>query len=466
MENAVVPKLNILILSTSPNSDATQQFKKSAIKRGHNPTVKHPSDLYLFVSDSESGYDRVYDGSGETAERIKANTIDAILPRIHSNVNYGIAIVRHFNQNLDIYSTQSASGIRAASNKWETHQKLSIEGVKTPKTIFAANPKHIRFLIDKVGGLPAISKTIRGSLGLGVMILKDEEQTNCTLETLYKAQVETLLQTYIDGNAKDIRAIVCGNEVIAAMERTAAKGEFRANVSRKGTGKKITLSAEDEQLCVNAAKAVNLEVCGVDLIKDPEGVSYILEVNAAFGMHVAEVTGIDVAGKIIEHIEKNYKRKSSPPAENNTSGASSNPLPITADKPLRKRIMNTLKPIQKEIPPAKETAARNRQQVYESFMAKQPSTDLLIEAGKLYADEHIPLSDFETEIIKLEKQIVTRERPGFTAKTRQEALDILMLSDAPMYLKTTAVDRLNATWLTDAQYIEEIRQQLNTRPWE
>lgn len=465
MENAVAPKLNILILSTSPNSDATQQFKKSAIKRGHNPTVKHPSDLYLFVSDSESGYDRVYDGSGETAERIKANTIDAILPRIHSNVNYGIAIVRHFNQNLDIYSTQTASGIRAASNKWETHQKLSIEGVKTPKTVFAANPKHIRFLIDKVGGLPAIAKTIRGSLGLGVMLLETPNAANTTLETLYKSQVETLLQTYIDGNSRDIRAIVCGNEVIAAMERIAPVNDFRTNISRHGIGRKITLSKEDEQLCVNAAKAVNLEVCGVDLIKDPENVSYILEVNAAFGMHVAEVTGIDVAGKIIEHIEKNYKRKSSPPAENNTSGASSNPLPITADKPLRKRIMNTLKPIQKEIPPAKETAAR-KQVIYESFIALNPATDLVIEAGKLYADEHIPLSDFETEMKKLEKQIVIKERPGFTARTRQEALDILMLSDAPMYLKTTAVDRLNATWLSDAQYIEEIRQQLNTRPWE
>jgi len=302
-------KLNILILSTSPRSEATQLFYKAAIKRGHTPIIKNPDNLYLFVSDSENGYDRVYDGEGDEAERLKIKEVDAIIPRIHSGVNFGVPIVRHFNQNLGIYSTQSASGIRAASNKFETHQKLSIAGIKTPKTIFAKSPKHIKFLIEKIGNLPAIAKTVKGSLGLGVMILKDVEQTNSTMEALYHNQVETLLQAFVDSKASDIRAIVCGDTVIASMQRTGKKGDFRANVSRGGSGVKIELSEADKQLCIKAAKSINLEVAGVDLIKDAQGNSFIIEINAAFGMQIQDITGIDVAGKIIEHIEKNYTRK-------------------------------------------------------------------------------------------------------------------------------------------------------------
>lgn len=326
-------KLNILILSTSPNSQATQLFFKAAKQRGHNPTIKDPNSLYLLVSDSENGYDRVYDGSGDEAERLKAKEYDAIIPRIHSGINFGVPIVRHFNQNLGIYSTQSASGIRAASNKFETHQKLSIAGIKTPITIFAKSPKHIKFLINKIGGLPAIAKTLKGSLGLGVMILKDVEQTNSTLEALYHNSVETLLQAFVDGKAQDIRAIVCGDEVIASMQRTGKKGDFRANVSRGGTGTKIELSDADKALCIKAAKSINLEVSGVDLIKDAEGNSFIIEINAAFGMQIQEITGIDVAGKIIEHIEKNHKRK----AINSGTGASapgaSTPEPLKEEEP-------------------------------------------------------------------------------------------------------------------------------------
>ena len=307
-------KLNILILSTSPKSEATKLFFDAAIRRGHNPMIKDPNSLYLLVSESESGYDRVYDGTEDEAERLKAKDYDAIIPRIHGGINFGVPIVRHFNQNLGIYSTQTASGIRAAANKFETHQKLSIAGIKTPKTIFAKSPKHIKFLIEKIGNLPAIAKTVKGSLGLGVMILKDVEQTNSTLEALYHNQVETLLQSFVDSKAQDIRAIVCGDEVIASMQRTGKKGDFRANVSRGGTGEKIELSKEDKELCVRAAKSINLNVAGVDLIKDAEGNSYIIEINAAFGMQIQEITKIDVAGKIIEHIEKNYQ-KGYPPTD-------------------------------------------------------------------------------------------------------------------------------------------------------
>ena len=312
-------KLNILILSTSPKSSATQLFVNSAKKRGHNPIVKNPSELYLFISESENGYDRIYDGSENEVQRIHAKSIDAIIPRIHSGVNYGIKLIRHFNQNLGIYSIQSASGIRSASDKMETSQKLSFAGVKTPKTIIASEPKHIKFLIEKIDNLPAIAKTVKGSLGVGVMILESPLQTNTTLEMIYKNNIDVLLQRFVDGNSQDIRAIVCGNEVIAAMKRTGKKGDIRANVSQGGTGEAITLSKEDQQLCIEAAKSIKLEICGVDLIKDKEGNSYIIEINSAFGMKIQEITGIDISGKIIEHIEKNYKTGNTATSSNLTN---------------------------------------------------------------------------------------------------------------------------------------------------
>lgn len=333
-------KLTILILSTSPHSEATQLFYNAAVKRGHNPVIKNPNNLYLYISESENGYDRVYDGTGDAAERLIAKSYDAVIPRIHSDVNFGVPLVRHFNQNLGIFSTQSASGIRAASNKFETHQKLSIAGVKTPKTIFSKSPKHIKFLIDKIGGLPAIAKGTKGSLGLNVMILKDVEQTNSTMEALYYNQVETILQAFVDGKSKDIRAIVVGDEVVAAMERTGKKGEFRANVSLGGTGAKIELSDADKELCIKAAKSINLDVCGVDLIKDPEGNSYILEINAAFGMQIQTITGIDVAGKIIEYIEKNHKRKTNAPGANVKADNTSVEVKTESFWSIRNRLLN------------------------------------------------------------------------------------------------------------------------------
>ncbi|MDD5507762.1 MAG: RimK family alpha-L-glutamate ligase [Bacteroidales bacterium] len=303
--------LNITILSAAPGSEATQSIIKAGEKRGHKMTVLDPAKLYLYISDKENGYDRIYDGSTGTdkPERIKAKEIDAVISRIGANLEYGATVLEHFNRNLNIFCTQSANGIKTASNKLISLQRLSQAGIRTPQTVIGNNIIHCSWLIDKIGGLPAIAKTLQGSQGIGVVPLKDPEQTNAMLQSFHKSKVNLLLQQYIEAGARDIRVIVIDSKVIAAMERTAVKGSLRANISQGGSGRKIELSQDDQDICINAARAVGLAgACGVDLIKDKDGSSYIIEVNSNYGYHVETITGVDISTPLIQYVEHNWKR--------------------------------------------------------------------------------------------------------------------------------------------------------------
>jgi len=133
-------------------------------------------------------------------------------------------------------------------------------------------------------------------------------QTNATLESFYKHKIKILLQQFVDGNSKDIRAIVIGGKVVVAMERTAPENDIRSNISRGGTGRKINLSSEDQENAVNAARACGLEVAGVDIMKDSNGKTYIIEVNGNYGYHVETVTDTDISTPLIQYCEDNYNK--------------------------------------------------------------------------------------------------------------------------------------------------------------
>jgi biotin carboxylase len=162
-------------------------------------------------------------------------------------------------------------------------------------------------MIDKLGGLPIIIKTIHGSQGNGVSIVNDAMSAKSVLQTLHANSVRYIIQEYIDYE-HDIRAIVVGEHVIAAMERTRIKKDFRANMSMGAEGKPITLSKADEYLCVQAAKVVNLDVCGVDLLKTKKK-TYINEVNGNFGFKIQKVTRINIASLIVEYAVKQVENR-------------------------------------------------------------------------------------------------------------------------------------------------------------
>ena len=305
--------MNILILSAASQSEGCKSIAKAAWKKGHKVSIKDPKFLYLLISESLNGYDRIYDGfeKDQKPERLPARAYDCIIPRIGSNLSFGVVVLQHLNNNLKIFATQTPAGILAASNKLLSLQKISQAKIRVPRTVFADRAAHVKWLIEQVGDLPAIGKGLHGSQGNSVYPLIDKCLSNIFLENFYTKKENLLLQKFIDGNSKDIRAIVVDGEIVGAMERTAAKGELRANISKGGTGKKIELSDDEKDIAIRAARAVGLEVAGVDMMKDSSGRLFVIEVNGNYGYGIETITGVDISTPLIEYCERNYKKGNS-----------------------------------------------------------------------------------------------------------------------------------------------------------
>lgn len=282
--------MNFLLLCTGAPS---RHLTKAISDAGHTYVAHDPRDLYLYVSENERGYDAIYNGQSklELPVKLKAGSFDAVISRIGAELAHGAAILRHINENLGIYSPQNADGLETASNKLKTTQRLSSSGLKVPKTLYGKQIAHIDFVIKKLDGLPAVAKLLQGSQGKGVMILETKLAANTMLESFYKINASLKLQRFIDANGKDIRAIVVGDKVAVAMERTSNKGDFRANISQHGSGRKIELTDSEVRICVDAAKACGLEFAGVDIMKDQKGTVFVCEVNGNPGTKIVDLTG-------------------------------------------------------------------------------------------------------------------------------------------------------------------------------
>lgn len=300
--------MRFLILNTTPNGEVTKRLAHEAFKRGHQVLAANPADLFLLISNSESGYDRLYIVDGKKTSRIAIKDCDVVIPRIGENTTYGAFVVEHLNHNLGIFTTASAEGIRSASNQLMTLQQLSSYGLPTPRTVYANNSKHIEHLIGKVGSYPIVIKLLHGSGGLGVTMHRDRSTAIPMLQSLFKSKSNVLIQEYLESGGSDYRAIVVGEQVVASFKRTANKKDFRANLKQGGQGTPIKLNQEDQDLCIHAANAVNLKVVGIDLIKT-SGRTYIVEANANFGYRVEAITGINVALETIKFCEINYRIK-------------------------------------------------------------------------------------------------------------------------------------------------------------
>lgn len=310
--------LHFLLLNTGLPS---RHLVRAIQDAGHTYDAHDPRDLYLFVSESEHGHDRLYNGQSklENPVRIKAGSYDAVLSRIGAELSHGAAILRHVNENLGIYSPQDADGLETASNKLKTTQRLSSSGLKVPKTIYGKQVAHIDFVIKKLDGLPAVAKLLQGSQGKGVMLMETKLAANTMLESFYKLNASLKIQRFIDAKGKDIRAIVVGDKISVAMERTSNKGDFRANLSQNGSGRKVTLSENDQKLCINAAKACNLEFAGVDLMKDEKGNSFVVEVNGNPGTKIIDLTGHNYFADLVSFVESQVSgsnKKKASEAEN------------------------------------------------------------------------------------------------------------------------------------------------------
>jgi ribosomal protein S6--L-glutamate ligase len=302
--------MKVVILSNTNQTLLTKTLKD----RGHEVVLLKPHEIYLYVSEYQSGYDRVYieTSNGIEPQRLPIKDIDAIIPRIGGgNFEYACSVVRHFEDCLGLYSTGSSLGLTMASNKFWTGQKLSEAKLKQPRTVFSDSPQYPKFLIELIGGLPAVGKLPRGSQGKQVFIMESEVSANTTLQTLYSLKQNVIIQQYIESNAKDIRAIVVGDKVVSAMERKG-KNDFRANLSQGGSGRDVLaeLTEKEKQDCVKAAKALKLDFAGVDFIKLANDNCHFLEVNGNPGEKVLGITGHNHYKDLVLLLESKKKGKS------------------------------------------------------------------------------------------------------------------------------------------------------------
>lgn len=301
--------MKIGILTTSPG--ANEPLVKTIEKMGHEPRIINPRLCYQFISENVNGHDRLYYGNeGDEPERITAKSLDAIIPRLGSGVDYGAALLRFINENLGVYCPVNSWGLIYAQNKSWTKQRLSNAGIPQTRTITTESPAHAKWLVDKLGSLPIIIKTNLGSKGKTVSIIDTKRSANSMLEFCLNSNMKILIEEFIEADSSDFRVWVVGESVAVAMKRTSAnKDDFRANLSRGGTGELAELSDDDKNLCIKSAKLLGLGIAGVDLIKSKvTGKSYIIEVNANPGNLVIECTGVNPWENVIRYIEANYKK--------------------------------------------------------------------------------------------------------------------------------------------------------------
>ena len=311
--------MKILILSSEPNSYSSKRLAEECKKRKDvEHEIINPNDLFSFISSTTSGHDRLYRKSNESSEKILSKSFDAVIPRVAGgNFDHAVMVVKQINENLGKFSTGTEYGLKICSNKLTTSQVLSAAKVRVPKQVLSYRPADYGELIDLVGGLPAVAKLQRGSQGDGVMILNDSLAASTSLKSFERLGASVILQQFIDTGepANDIRVIVIGPEkkepVLFSYKRYALASDFRSNYSISGLGEKVSITDEERQMAIDAAKAVSCGVSGVDIMRDVQNDNkpYVIEVNGSPGLKgIEKVSGENVAGAIVDYVFENYKK--------------------------------------------------------------------------------------------------------------------------------------------------------------
>lgn len=294
--------MKIVILSNGTGNYSTKRLKAVAKARGHEVKVIKYRECYASIEKNKPTVS--YRGEDLTG-------YDVIIPRIASYMTrYGTAIVRQLEMQ-GVYTISSSIAISRSRDKLRSMQLLARAGVDIPKTVFSRNSTDIDDLLEKIGGTPVIIKLARGTHGNGVVLAETKKAAKSVLQAFYLTNEDgtnVLLQEFVEESAgTDIRAFVVGGRVVASMKRQSLDDDFRSNLHKGGEGTSVKLTDEERKMCTKAAKAMGLNLAGVDFMRSLRG-PLILEVNASPGFGIEKVTGRDVATPIIEYIERNAKR--------------------------------------------------------------------------------------------------------------------------------------------------------------
>jgi ribosomal protein S6--L-glutamate ligase len=230
---------------------------------------------------------------------------DAVIPRIGASVTFfGTAVLRQFEM-MGVYPVNESVAITRSRDKLRSLQLLSRKGIGLPVTVFAHRSGNVDELLEIIGGAPVVIKLLEGTQGIGVVLGETHAAAASIIQAFGGLDTNILIQEFVkEANGQDIRCLVVDGKVVAAMERTGKEGDFRSNLHQGGSAKPIKITPTERQTAVSAAKIMGLNVCGVDLLRSNHG-PVVMEVNSSPGLEgVEKATGIDVAGKIIDFIER------------------------------------------------------------------------------------------------------------------------------------------------------------------
>jgi len=292
--------MKIVMMARNPDLYSHKRLVEAAEARGHEIDIVNTTRCYMNIA---SRRPEIYYNSQ------KLPIYDAVIPRIGASVTfYGLAVLRQFEMQ-GVYPLNESVGIGRSRDKLRSMQLLARDGIGLPVTTFAQDPKVADEVIKLAGGTPVVIKLLEGTQGLGVVLADTNRSAKSVIEAFRATNTTILVQEFIkEAGGTDIRALVIGGKVVAAMKRTGAEGEFRSNLHRGGSANVVKLSSEERATAVRAAKSMGLNVCGVDMLRANHG-PVVMEVNSSPGLEgVEKATGIDIAGKIIEFLEKNARK--------------------------------------------------------------------------------------------------------------------------------------------------------------
>lgn len=292
--------MKIAILSRNRNLYSTRRLVEAGEARGHSVRVIDPLRCYM----------RIVSHNPEVHYRGKIiDDIDAVIPRIGASITfYGTAVLRQF-EIIGAYPVNESVAITRSRDKLRAHQLLARKGIGMPVTGFAHSPDDTQDLMQLVGGAPMVIKLTEGTQGVGVVLAETDKAASSVIEAFRGLNAHFLVQEFIkEAGGADIRCLVVGDKVVAAMKRQGKEGEFRSNLHRGGSAEAIRITPEERSTAVRAASIMGLNVAGVDILRSNHG-PVVMEVNSSPGLEGIEThTGKDVAGLIMEFIEKKAER--------------------------------------------------------------------------------------------------------------------------------------------------------------
>jgi ribosomal protein S6--L-glutamate ligase len=291
--------MKIAILSRKESYYSTRRLVEAGTERGHEMQVIDTLRCYMNIATHRPEIH--YNGEALTG-------FDAVIPRIGASITfYGTAVLRQFEM-MGVYPLNESVAISRSRDKLRSLQLLSRKGIGLPVTGFAHSPDDIQDLIKMVGGAPLVIKLLEGTQGIGVVLAETRKATESVIEAFMGLKTNILAQEFIkEAGGSDIRCLVVGDKVVAAMKRQAQEGEFRSNLHRGGSASLIKITPEERSTAARAARVMGLNVAGVDILRSNHG-PLVMEVNSSPGLEgIESATGKDIAGMIIGFIERNAK---------------------------------------------------------------------------------------------------------------------------------------------------------------